>query len=588
MNDESEGTRIPEEINRIQVNFCKNPRCPNFGVPASTKEQPRGSKVREGGRDSYTMSGVSGRGYTSSIRCDLCRETLPLKSNQAIVEEIGRLSAYLVETPIMCPNTQCENHTIDIGADKSRYRPYGKTKAGSRRYLCRLCQRAFVIGTPAPRHKKPYKNIPVFRLLVNKMPLKRICEAADISMPTLYDKIDFIHRQCLNFAADHERRLLRDMPIRRLYLAVDRQDYLVNWSQTEDKRNIQLSAAGTADNTTGYVFGLHLNFDPSLDRDAVEFDATEAGDYEKKRHFRKYARLWLPGDYIDAMERGRMRHFASKSLPREIESTYQETDERDDIEVSESLDETIRLPRKGMQVHSEYTLYAHFFFLRQLLSGVEKVRFFLDQESGIRAACLSAFVDEIKQGNCDAFYVRINKDLTIDDRRKALSQSKKEWNALRAKNSGLTDSALKLLIIKERIKAVKTYGKWGDRWVVHPFPNLAEPEKAVCFLTDTENRYDEDHIAWLYNKASLHAIDRFFMQARRRMSLLERPISTPSSLGRRWHGYSPYNPGILIKMLDIFRVFYNFVEAGKDKQTPAMRLGLAKGQAELQDIVYYS
>ena len=77
------------------------------------------------------------------------------------------------------------------------------------------------------------------------------------------------------------------------------------------------------------------------------------------------------------------------------------------------------------------------------------------------------------------------------------------------------------------------------------------------------------------------------MQARRRISLLERPISTPSSLGRRWHGYSPYNPGIIIKILDIFRVFYNFVEAGKDKETLAMRIGLAKGKVDMEDIIYH-
>lgn len=175
MTDESEETRIPEEINGIQVNFCKNPICPNFGVPASTEKQPRGHKVEEGGRDAYTISGSSGhRGYTFLIRCNLCRETPPLKSNSAIVEEINRISAYLIEAPITCPNEQCENHEIDLRSDGSRYRPYGKTKAGSQRYICRLCQRTFISGSPAPRHRKPHKNVQVFRLLVNKMPLKCI------------------------------------------------------------------------------------------------------------------------------------------------------------------------------------------------------------------------------------------------------------------------------------------------------------------------------------------------------------------------------------------------------------------------------
>ena len=78
------------------------------------------------------------------------------------------------------------------------------------------------------------------------------------------------------------------------------------------------------------------------------------------------------------------------------------------------------------------------------------------------------------------------------------------------------------------------------------------------------------------------------MQARRRLSLLERPISTSSSVGRRWHGYSPYNPAVITKMLDIFRVFYNYVEVGKDKETPAMRLGLAKSIVDMEDIIYYT
>jgi hypothetical protein len=64
----------------------------------------------------------------------------------------------------------------------------------------------------------------------------------------------------------------------------------------------------------------------------------------------------------------------------------------------------------------------------------------------------------------------------------------------------------------------------------HPLPSMSEPEKAVCWLTDlNDGAYDDDHLAQLSRKASLHAIDRFFMQIRRRLSLLERPISSSSS-----------------------------------------------------------
>jgi len=192
----------------------------------------------------------------------------------------------------------------------------------------------------------------------------------------------------------------------------------------------------------------------------------------------------------------------------------------------------------------------------------------------------------IKEHRCDAFYVRINNDLTINEKRQMMAAVKKQWKVQKTLYPSLSDSKLKLLLIKEHMAQVMYFGKWQDKWLYHPFPNMGEPEKALCYLTDVHG-YDEDHKAWLYNKASLHAIDRFFMQVRRRLSLLERPVATSSSSGRKWHGYAAYNPAMIIKLLDIFRTFYNFVEIGKDKETPAMRLGLAKGKVSMDDIVGY-
>jgi len=48
--------RIPVEVGSIQVNFCKNPQCQNFGIPASTKRQPRGPGTAKSGRDTYTVT----------------------------------------------------------------------------------------------------------------------------------------------------------------------------------------------------------------------------------------------------------------------------------------------------------------------------------------------------------------------------------------------------------------------------------------------------------------------------------------------------------------------------------------------------
>ncbi|MBW6476037.1 MAG: hypothetical protein K0A95_03060 [Chromatiales bacterium] len=574
--------RIPPEIGGIQVNFCKKPTCSNFGVPAS---QPP-AQGKGATRDNYSVVSA-GKGFPV-LKCHACGEYPPLKSNNGISEELERISDYLKPIPEpSCPNTDCENYAIGISAGKTAYQSFGKTAAGAKRYRCKACGKTFAEHIPASGQRTTHKNKTIFSLLMNKMPFRRICEVADVKPKTIYDKIDFFQSQCLAFAAHRERKLLEGMPVRRLYIGVDRQDYVVNWTRREDKRNVQLTAVGSADNETGYVFGMHLNYDPALNAEDVERDAERIGDCNTPYPFRRYARAWLACDYDKAVKPiASKKSVSDGTLGSEISSVHAEAQSREDIENFEHPTKTSKLPGKGMQIHAEYTLYAHFFLLKKLFGGVEKVRFFLDQDSGMRAACLGAFQEEIRERKCDAFYVRINKSLTVDEKQRALAESRKVFRAAIAQKPDLSDTEINLNLIKERMGQMAEIGQWKDRWLAHPFPNMSEPEKAICYLTDYGD-YNEDHQAWLYNKASIRAIDCFFMLIRRRLSLLERPIASASSARRMWHGYSAYNPESIVKMLDIFRVYYNYCLKGKDGKTPAMRLGLSKGGISLEDIIYY-
>ena len=63
--------------------------------------------------------------------------------------------------------------------------------------------------------------------------------------------------------------------------------------------------------------------------------------------------------------------------------------------------------------------------------------------------------------------------------------------------------------------------------------------------------------------------------------------SRASSARRTWYGYSAYNPEAVLKLLAIFRVFYNYCLARNDRTTPAMRLGLAHGKVTPEDIIYF-
>lgn len=527
-----------------------------------------------------------------------------MKSNLGISEEIARLSEYLApKAAPCCRNETCANRTVPVTDNGAAYYSYGNSTHGSRRYKCRACGKTFSVATRATlRQRHPEKNEQILQLLMNKMPLSRICEVADISPQTLYDKIDFIHRQCVMFVGQRETAL-RKIPFERLYVAVDRQDYTVNWTQRKDKRNITLRAIGSADLGSGYVFGMHLNFDSSLNPDAVEPEAKSLGDYAQAYPFRRFARFWLEPDYAKAVAQTATR--MSKRAPpaplltpldADISGAYADATLREDIESPESVAKTESWPKRGMQVRSEYTMYAHFYLLHELLSGAEKIRFFMDQESGIRASCLAAFEREIRERRCDAFYVRIAKDLTVDEKRALITTSRANFKAVQDAHPRLSAHEVETLMMKTEITRASAIGKWGDRWCLHPFPNNAEPQKAMCWLTDLDHAPADPaaleefktHRARLYLKASLHPIDRFFMQARRRMSLLERPIGTSSKAGRTWYGYSAYQPENIEKLLGIFRVFYNYCLKGKDGKTPATRLGLTHSPINLGDLLQFS
>ena len=83
------------------------------------------------------------------------------------------------------------------------------------------------------------------------------------------------------------------------------------------------------------------------------------------------------------------------------------------------------------------------------------------------------------------------------------------------------------------------------------------------------------------------------MQIRRSISLLARPFQTSSAERRVWHGYSPYNPEVaynpevVVKLLQIYRVYYNYLQAGEDGKTPSMRAGHSDGPVELDELLAF-
>lgn len=152
-------------------------------------------------------------------------------------------------------------------------------------------------------------------------------------------------------------------------------------------------AMGSADNKSSYVFGLHLNFDPSLLPENIEIDAKAKGDYRVPLAQRRYARLWLEVDYKKSAAKGQRVKKTGKSVE----------------EVKEELDGFTQLPKKGMQVHAEYTMLGHYFLLKALVRASPRVTLYLDRESGIEGIICGVFEAEIREEKVQAYLVSINK-----------------------------------------------------------------------------------------------------------------------------------------------------------------------------------
>jgi len=181
--------------------------------------------------------------------------------------------------------------------------------------------------------------------------------------------------------------------------------------------------------------------------------------------------------------------------------------------------------------------------------------------------------------------------MTVDKKRTLVNQSRAEYEKTQATYFKLTDPEVRQVMMMFEIAKADKIGKWEDRWAAHPLPDMSEPAKAVCYLTDLRREppdYDVSHTALLYLRATMRAVDNFFQQVRRSINLLERPILTASKNRRTWYGYSPYNPAMVEKLLDIYRTLHNFVEVGKDGSTPAMRLVLKAAAVPVEDILYFN
>ena len=591
------------EQRTLQVNHCPNPHCENYGVPARSE---RGKPGPSPDRDMAYKVHSTSKGSTPSIRCKSCGGNPPLKSNAGIAAEIERMLAaeaiQKYEEITGCSDWDCKNHARPVALHKKQYRKRGLPASGQGHYYeCKCCGRKTLVSDPIRLHgTNRSRAADIFGRIANKSPVRGTVRGSGCRGTAGYYRIvDFIVARCRSCSGAIDRALIEgrlSFP-KNLVIESDAQEYTLNWVSRLDRRNVVLSSYCTADSRSGFVLGMHANFDGRVNPFEINVEAAGNGDLEVPDPFRQYAQYWLAGDELRA---GRAMHqrlhkHDAVALRHQIAALYATADTRadvEDIELHLHNDQYWRTPSlgTGMQMHLPYTVYAHWVLLHRILcgAGVKHLQANMDLSSTSRAAFLCAFADEVKRGDAHGFFVRYTKYQTIDERKNILRKAQKARpefrNSLPAEMRRNSVEVIRHMM-RARIEAAQSYGKWNDEWIVHPVPTINEPDKAVSWLTASES-IDEERKIDLFLDAGLARIDNVFMKTRRLFSALERPVGTSSGQNRVWHGYAPYNPRMLEKYLAIFRATHNFVFVGEDGKTPAVRLGFARQPLRFEDILW--
>jgi len=583
----------------LQINFCKNPQCVNFGITA--KEEP----VKPGPsphRDLHYKVTNTAKGRIPALLCKSCNEKIPIKSNTGISAEFERITQLILTATekLSCKTASCPNTGYSVAIHPERYSKAGfHSITGEQLYLCKACKKRLLVSEPVRIHQKTrHLASDLFSRVVNKSPVRGTVRGMGIkSTDSYYAILDFISRRCDQLSGMFDRRMIDgevSLP-KTMKLSVDVQEYQLNWTNKHDRRNTQFSTVCSVDQDTRFILGMCANYDKEADSFIVNKNAALNGDVLKPEAFRQYAQYWLTCDeFLGGRKMGQRVGFEkSQDILQQIADIYASAQSRQDIEDREhqNIDQAFINPilTEGMQVHVPYTCYAHFQLMHMLIkgAGVEKLFYYMDCDSMLRAGFISAFEQEIRTGNAHGFYVRYSKFLTTPKKVALYEMAIETLSEYKANLPQDKQEQAELLLMSDRIKEAAHIGKWKDKWVTHPLPSMNEPEKAICWLTSrNEQDYDDLTKAQMYLDAGINAVDNIFQISRRLMNAFERPIGTSSGYNTVWHGYSPYNPKMVDKYLILLRTYHNFIKVGKDKMTPAMRLGLTKRPLDFDDVLW--
>lgn len=577
----------PETGKLIQLNHCKNPNCQNYGVAALNPKLKESGEPKRGLGNAYKLTRSK---VGKSLTCKLCGSSTKFINNKAFVSESTRINSVFRLKEIACPDTQlklssrrkrpCRNATVNIIEHPKRYtlkgiRPSGikgQEHLSSQRIQCNACKNQFNVPlNPQMGQKRIDVNEVLFKGLVNKGILNRLSEQLDISMSLIYQKLEFFYEQCIQFDQWHINKNISSLNGKLLTLSMDRQHYLVNWTDKDDARPTKLVNTSTVDNKSRFVFASTLNFDFTSDWDVVRKDNAMRRDHEKPEWKRRHAQ-YVFND-------------------REVQG--------DDVNDELSL----KAPSQGLLVQQTYSLMAHLELMKPIYNAIGYTYLMADDDEGFELGICLVLRELIEAKKIFPILIRADRNNASQ------MQDKRSWaeQVLRKHGVEYSGEGKESLSIEEKRELAQKYwaatlenqlhtsGHSRSEWLVHPFPKSQHSIQLKPLVGVDEEHWLE--VAENLFDSSTQGVDNYFQMIRRRINVLERPITSATN-GNRWNGYASYNPKWSVMLVEILRVYNNYVmtdfkklkNKGSNKKplTPAQKLGLAAKPYSIQDILSFS
>lgn len=584
---------FPRSYKGYQINFCKNPSCKNYGVPPSPpKIKANGEYSKDIGEYKLQVSRNEQRDneHRKVLICKLCKSASTTYSNKGIVQELERLqSIYKLSVP-SCPNTSlppnnrkgihdgrryekilkkvrnktieisklkpaCSNHELDILDNPDNYWLDSKNKSKVKNSK----------GLPKILHPDISGKYHSINELVSQTFRCKECKtkfsaSLNAQKGQTNQQINYqlfselVNKGIINRIAE-KLRINNDLIYSRIEFFYNQ---CIQFDQYQLKRNIHKLKNKTL-NLSMDRQSFYSNWTSKRDARRTLLINTSTVDNDSRFVLGSTLNFDFTSDYRElSKEFIRIGEYTKARYKRR----YQQY-----ILPEEGIaeDQTIKTPTKHLLVQQTYSIFAHLEMMKSYFDSVSKINLYADDDNSFDMCITKTLKDYIKKEKLQACITRSSK----------LNEGETE-----------VDSIFK--------------------WIPQLTPKVDGKYLDLKLLSNVDSAF--------LKQASLNGVDNYFQMLRRRLNMLERPLKSAQNNNQKqvidndlssdskyekWNIYGSYNPKYISMMIEIMRVYNNYIltdeKTIKNKKalsvkpkTPAQKIGLVDGVFDIYDILEFS